>query len=317
MSIKLNSGHEMPLVGFGCWKLENKIAADQVYDAIKTGYRLFDEAQDYGNEKEVGDGIKHAIDDGLTSREELFITSKLWNSYHDPKNVELALDRILSDLKLEYLDLFLIHFPIAQKFVSFDEKYPPGFYCGDGGNFHFENIPLLDTWHAMEKLVEKGKVKSIGISNFNGSLIYDLLRGAKIPPAVLQIEHHPYLQQERLIEWVQSQGIAVTAYSSFGPLSFVELENKKAIDAPKLFEHDTIKRIAANHGKTCAQVLLRWSTQRNIAVIPKSSKQERAIENLEVNKFNLTDDDIKEIKKLDKGLRFNDPWDWNHIPVFI
>ncbi|WLF79405.1 NAD(P)H-dependent D-xylose reductase (XR) [Lodderomyces elongisporus] len=319
MSIKLNSGHSMPLVGFGCWKLSNNLAADQVYNAIKVGYRLFDEAQDYGNEKEVGEGINRAIKEGIVSRDELFITSKLWNSFHDPKHVEYALDRVLSDLNLNYLDLFLIHFPIAQKFVPIDEKYPPGFYCGDGNKFHFEDVPLLDTWKAMEKLVEKGKVRSIGISNFSGALIQDLLRGAKIPPAVLQIEHHPYLQQDRLIQWVQSKGIAITAYSSFGPQSFIELESKKAIDTPTLFENNAIKKIADKHGKSPAQVLLRWATQRDIAVIPKSNNPDRALQNLNVAEFTLDDEDVQEIKKLDKELRFNDPWEWNneHIPTFI
>lgn len=317
MSIKLNSGHEMPIVGFGCWKVTNETAADQIYNAIKVGYRLFDGAQDYGNEKEVGQGINRAIDEGLVSRDELFVVSKLWNNYHDPKNVEAALNKTLSDLNLEYLDLFLIHFPIAFKFVPIEEKYPPGFYCGDGDKFHYENVPLLDTWKALEALVQKGKIRSIGISNFNGGLIYDLLRGAKIPPAVLQIEHHPYLQQPRLIEYVQSQNIAITGYSSFGPQSFLELQSKKALDTPTLFDHQTIKSIASKHKKSLAQVLLRWATQRGIAVIPKSNNPDRLAQNLNVNDFDLSKEDLEEISKLDKGLRFNDPWDWDHIPIFI
>ncbi|CAK9441468.1 uncharacterized protein LODBEIA_P53360 [Lodderomyces beijingensis] len=317
MSIKLNSGYAMPLVGFGCWKLTAKDASDHIYNAIKIGYRLFDGAQDYGNDVEVGKGIRRAISDGLVSRDELFITSKLWNSYHAPANVEVALEKVLADLGVEYLDLFLIHFPIAQKFVPIDEKYPPGFYCGDGDKFHFENVPLLDTWKAMEKLVESGKVRSIGVSNFSGALIYDLLRGATIPPAVLQIEHHPYLQQQRLIESVQSRGIAVTAYSSFGPQSFIELESKRAIDTPTLFENDVITKIAQAHGVSPAQVLLRWATQRDVAVIPKSNNPDRALQNLSINDFKLSDQELEEIAKLDQGLRFNDPWDWDHIPIFI
>ncbi|CAI5759856.1 unnamed protein product [Candida verbasci] len=319
--IKLNSGHSMPQIGFGCWKLDESSASEQIYNAIKEGYRLFDGAEDYGNEKQVGQGIKKAIDEGLVKREELFIVSKLWNSYHDPKNVEIALDKTLSDLGLDYLDLFLIHFPISFKFVPIEEKYPPGFYCGDGDNFHYENVPILNTWNALEKLVKAGKIKSIGISNFNGSLIYDLLRGIRsqggIEPSVLQIEHHPYLQQPRLIEYVQGQGIAVTAYSSFGPQSFIELESKKAKDTPTLFEHDTIKSIADKHGKSPAQVLLRWATQHGIAVIPKSNNPKRLGQNLNVNDFKLSDEDIKEIAKLDIGLRFNDPWDWDKIPIFV
>lgn len=316
-TIKLNSGYEMPLVGFGCWKVNNETAADQIYNAIKTGYRLFDGAEDYGNEKEVGEGINRAIKEGLVKREELFITSKLWNNFHDPKNVETALNKTLSDLNLDYVDLFLIHFPIAFKFVPIEEKYPPGFYCGDGDNFHYEDVPLLDTWKALEKLVEAGKIKSIGISNFTGALIYDLIRGAAIKPAVLQIEHHPYLQQPKLIEYVQKAGIAITGYSSFGPQSFLELESKRALNTPTLFEHETIKSIADKHGKSPAQVLLRWATQRNIAVIPKSNNPERLAQNLSVVDFDLTKDDLDNIAKLDIGLRFNDPWDWDNIPIFV
>ena len=316
MSIKLNSGYEMPLVGFGCWKVSNDTCADQIYNAIKVGYRLFDGAMDYGNEKEVGQGLKKALDEGLVSREELFITSKLWNNYHDPKNVPVALEKVLKDLGLDYIDLYLIHFPIAFKFVPIEEKYPPGFYCGDGDKFIYEDVPLAETWKALEKLTKTGKVKSIGISNFNGGLIYDLLRGAEIKPAVLQIEHHPYLQQPNLVEYVQSQGIAITAYSSFGPLSFVELNHQKALDTPKLFEHKSIQSIADAHKKTPAQILLRWATQRNIAVIPKSNNPDRLHQNLVINDFDLTKDQVDEISKLDIGLRFNNPWDWDKIPIF-
>lgn len=166
-------------------------------------------------------------------------------------------------MKLDYLDLFLIHFPIAFKFVPIEERYPPGFYCGDGDKFHYENVPLADTWKAMEKLTKSGKVKSIGISNFSGALIYDLLRSAEIKPAVLQIEHHPYLQQPRLVEYVQSQNIAITGYSSFGPQSFLELKHSKALDTPTLFEHKTIKSIANKNKKTPAQVLLRWASKKH------------------------------------------------------
>lgn len=317
MSIKLNSGYDMPLVGYGCWKVNKETCADTIYNAIKIGYRLFDAAQDYGNCKEIGQGINRALDEGLVARDELFVTSKLWNSYHDPKNVEKALDKVLSDMQLDYLDLFLIHFPIAFKYVPIEEKYPPGFYCGDGDKIHYEDVPLLDTWKAMEKLTKTSKVKSIGVSNFTGALILDLLRGAEIKPAVLQIEHHPYLQQPELIEYVQSQGIAVTAYSSFGPQSFLEMENAKALGTPTLFEHSTVKEISQKHKKTPAQVLLRWATQRNIAIIPKSNNLDRLLQNLNVNDFDLTKEDFNEIAKLERNLRFNNPWTWDKIPIFV
>ena len=307
----------MPLVGFGCWKVSNDTCADTIYNAIKEGYRLFDGAMDYGNEKEVGQGLKRALDEGLVTRKDLFITSKLWNNFHHPDNVPTAINKVLSDLQLEYVDLFLIHFPIAFKFVPVEEKYPPGFYCGDGNKFVYEDVPLLETWHAMEKLVKSGVVKSIGISNFSGALIQDLLRGALIPPAVLQIEHHPYLQQQRLVEYVQSKGIAITAYLSFGPQSFLELNQDRALNTPKLLDHKDITTIALKHNKTPAQVLLRWATQRGVAVIPKSNNAGRLAQNLLVTEFDLSSEDHDTISKLDIGLRFNDPWDWDKIPIFV
>lgn len=307
----------MPLVGFGCWKVDNETCADQIYRAIKVGYRLFDGAADYGNEKEVGEGINRAIADGLVTRKDLFVVSKLWNNFHQPENVEKALERTLSDMKLEYLDLYLMHFPIAFKYVPFEEKYPPHFYCGDGDKFQFEDVPLIDTWRAMEKLVKSGKTKSIGVSNFSAVLLQDLLRAAEIPPAALQIEHHPYLQQPRLVEWTQSQNIVITAYSSFGPQSFVELNHPKADKCEALLKHSKILEFAEQHGKTPAQILLRWATQRGLAVIPKSNKTERLIQNLEINDFDLTKEQFDYIASLDIGLRFNDPWDWDKIPTFV
>lgn len=315
--ITLNNGIKIPQIGFGCWKVNNETAAEQTYEAIKVGYRLFDGAIDYGNEKEIGEGIHRAIADGLVKREELVVVSKLWNSFHAPEHVELAINKVLSDLKLDYLDIFYVHFPIAQKFVPIEEKYPPGFYCGPNG-WEFEDVPLHVTWAAMEKLVESGKVKSIGISNYNGALIQDLLRYAKIKPQLLQIEHHPYLVQPRLIKYAQDNDIAVVAYSSFGPQSFIELNHPKAKDAVSLFQHDTIKRIAQAHNVSTSKVLLRWATQRDILIIPKSNKKERLLENFNLNDFDLTAEEIQEISDLDIGLRFNDPWTWGaEIPIFI
>ncbi|KAG0681035.1 NAD(P)H-dependent D-xylose reductase (XR) [Pichia californica] len=315
--ITLNNGVKIPQIGFGCWKVNNETAAQQIYDAIKVGYRLFDGAIDYGNEKEIGKGIKLAIDDGLVKREDLIIVSKLWNSYHAPENVELAINKVLNDLNLDYLDIFYIHFPIAQKFVPIEEKYPPGFYCGSNG-WEFEDIPISVTWNAMENLVNKGKVKSIGISNFNGALIQDLLRSAKIKPQLLQIEHHPYLVQPRLIKYAQDNNIQVVAYSSFGPQSFLELNSPKAKNAVSLFQSPLIKSIALKYKVSTSKILLRWATQRNILIIPKSNKKERLIENFNINDFDLTSEEIEKISALDIGLRFNDPWTWGaEIPIFI
>lgn len=315
--ITLNNGIKIPQIGFGCWKVNRETAAEQIYEAIKVGYRLFDGAMDYGNEKEVGDGIRRAIEEGLVKREELVVVSKLWNSFHAPANVEVAVSKVLADLKLDYLDVFYVHFPIAQKFVPIEEKYPPGFYCGPNG-WEFENVPLSETWAAMEKLVDDGRVKSIGISNYNGALIQDLLRSCRIKPQLLQIEHHPYLVQPRLIKYAQDNNIAVTAYSSFGPQSFVELDSPKVKDVKSLFNHELIGSIAEAHNVSASKVLLRWATQRGLLIIPKSNKKERLIENFSINTFDLTKEEIEKISQLDIGFRFNDPWTWGaEIPIFI
>ncbi|KAL1988006.1 hypothetical protein VTN96DRAFT_1530 [Rasamsonia emersonii] len=315
-TIKLNSGYDMPLVGFGLWKVNNDTCADQVYEAIKAGYRLFDGACDYGNEVEAGQGVARAIKEGIVKREDLFIVSKLWNTFHEADKVEPIARKQLADWGIDYFDLYLIHFPIALKYVDPAEKYPPG-WTGTKNEIEFSNATIQETWQAMESLVDKKLTRSIGISNFSAQLIMDLLRYARIRPATLQIEHHPYLTQKALVEYVQKEGIAVTAYSSFGPLSFLELDHKEAKDTPLLFDHSTVKSIAEKHGKTPAQVLLRWATQRNIAVIPKSNNPGRLAQNLDVTGWDLEPADIEALSALDKNLRFNNPVSYGmYIPIF-
>jgi D-xylose reductase len=316
-TVKLNSGHQMPVVGFGLWKVNNDTCADQVYNAIKTGYRLFDGACDYGNEVEAGQGVARAIKDGLVKRSDLFIVSKLWNSFHDRERVEPICRKQLRDWGLDYFDLYIVHFPISLKYVDPSVRYPPGFF-DENGKLSPGKASIEETWHAMEDLVPKGLARSIGISNFNGQLLMDLLRYAKITPATLQIEHHPYLTQLGLVKLAQDNGLAVTAYSSFGPASFVELDMKQAQDAPPLMEHPAIKKIAEKHGKTPAQVLLRWSTQRGVAVIPKSNNPERLKQNLDVTGFDLEKAEVEEISGLNRGLRFNDPLNYGvNQPIYV
>ena len=255
--------------------------------------------------------MARAIKEGLVKREDLFIVSKLWNSFHDKERVEPICKKQLQDWGIDYFDLYIVHFPISLKYVDPSVRYPPGFTYDDK-NVVPGNATIQETWSAMETLVEKGLTKSIGISNFNGQLILDLLRYAKIVPATLQIEHHPYLTQPGLVQLAQSSGMAVTAYSSFGPQSFLELDMKRAKDTPLLLEHPTIKKIAEKHEKTPAQILLRWATQRNIAVIPKSNNQNRLAQNLDVESFNIEKAELDEISDLNKGLRFNDPLNVSH-----
>lgn len=265
-----------------------------------------DSAADYGNEVESGQGVARAIKEGIVKREELFLVSKLWNSFHDQERVEPICKKQLEDWGIDYFDLYIVHFPISLKYVDPSVRYPPGFTY-DGEKVVPGNATIQETWQAMEKLINNGMAKSIGISNMNGQLIMDILRYAKIVPATLQIEHHPYLAQPALVKFAQDQGIAVTAYSSFGPQSFLELDMKRAHDTPLLFDNPTVKKIAEKHGKTPAQILLRWATQRDVAVIPKSNNQGRLAQNLDVTSWSLEKSELDAVSGLDQNLRFNDP----------
>jgi len=300
------TGKKMPLVGFGLWKVTKSSCSDTVYNAIKAGYRLLDGAGDYGNEKEAGEGVNKAIKDGLVKREDLFITSKLWNTFHAREHVLDLAKKQLGFWGIDYFDLFLIHFPIALKYVDPNHRYPPEWF-GDDGKVYLQDTPMHETWKAMEELVDAGLVKNIGLSNTQGSLILDVQRYAKHPISVLQIEHHPYLTQEPVIALCKTLGIAVTGYSSFGPQSFVELNMDK--NTSSLLEHKGVTEIASKYKKTPAQVLLRWATQRGIAVVPKSNDPGRLFQNLHCIDFDLAESDLKEISAMNQNIRFNDPAD--------
>jgi len=300
------TGQKMPLVGFGLWKVTKSTCADTVYNAIKTGYRLLDGAGDYGNEKEAGEGVRRAIADGLVKREDLFITSKLWNTFHAHDHAKQLAKHQLDLWGIDYFDLFLVHFPVSLKYVDPSHRYPPEWW-GDDGKVYLQNTPLSETWKAMEELVDENLVKNIGLSNCQGSLIIDVLRYAKYEPQVLQVELHPYLTQEALVSLCKTLGIVVTAYSSFGPQSYLELGMAK--DSRSLLQHDLVTSIAATHKKTTAQVLLRWATQRGIAVIPKSNHFDRLVANLQCNVFDLSDAEIASISALNINYRLNNPAD--------
>ncbi|KAJ9623851.1 hypothetical protein H2204_011037 [Knufia peltigerae] len=319
----LASGHQMPLVGFGLWKVPADKAADIVYNAIKVGYRLFDGAYDYQNEKEAGQGIRRAIEDGLVKRDEIFVTTKLWNNYHQKDHAVQMAKAQNEAWGLGYIDLYLIHFPVALKYIEPEKlRYPAWWTDAEHKAIETAPIPLQDTWQALEEVVDLGITKSIGISNAQAQTLYDIQRYARHPISSLQIEHHPYLVQPELVELAREENIAITAYSSFGPQSFLELPpafRARAKDVPLLFDVDIVREAAARVGKTPAQVLLRWATQRDIAVIPKSNDATRLRQNLEVgnDSFTLTSDEIKSIGALDKGLRFNDPGFYLDKPLRI
>lgn len=302
-----NEAHKsIPQVGFGMWKISKEACADAVYQAIKAGYRHLDSACDYGNEKEVGNGIKRAIQDGLCTREDLWVTSKLWNTYHSKAHVKPALERTLKDLQLDYLDLYLIHFPIAQPYVDFDVRYPPEWILApEKGAMELAPVPLFETWQAMEVLHDEKLVRQIGVCNYNSGLLHDLMAYARIKPSMLQIESHPYLTQQRLIRLAKQYGVSVTAFSPLGALSYVELD--MASQAESVLEQSVVIQAAERLQKTPAQIVLRWGIQRGNAIIPKTLNPKRLIENISIFDFALSDTEMQAIDELNCNRRFNDP----------
>ena len=300
--------NSMPVVGLGLWKIDPANVAQAVYDAIKAGYRHLDSAADYGNEAEVGEGIKRAIDDGLCSREELWVTSKLWNTFHREEHVAAACRKSLDDVGLDYFDLYLVHFPIALKYVDFADRYPPEWLfdpSAEAPTMQRDLVPLSETWSAMERLVDDGLARHIGVCNYNTGLLHDLMSYARIKPAMLQIESHPYLTQEALIRTAQEYGMAVTAFSPLGASSYLELE--MASQEETVLTERVVAEIAERHDVSAAQVVLRWGLQRGTSVIPKTTKPERLSENLALAGFELSQDEMAAISGLNKNRRFNDP----------
>lgn len=302
------TGQTMPAVGLGLWKLEPNEVAEAVYNAIKNGYRHLDSAADYGNEQQVGEGIARALKDGLCSREDLWITSKLWNTFHRKEYVQQACEKSLSDLGLDYFDLYLIHFPIALQYVDINDRYPPEWIFNpqdDNPTMELDSVPLSETWAAMESLVENQLARQIGVCNYSAVLLHDLMSYARIKPAMLQIESHPYLTQDALIRTAQSYNIAVTAFSPLGSLSYVSLDMASKGDS--VLTETVVIKAAERASVTPAQVVLRWGLQRGTAVIPKTSRPERLVENLSLSGFNLTDKEMDAISALNENRRFNDP----------
>ncbi|RCI02450.1 NAD(P)H-dependent D-xylose reductase (XR) [Rhizopus stolonifer] len=300
--ITLNrTGQKMPLVGFGTARIPSEETEQVIYNAIKTGYRLLDCALFYGNEAQVGKGIQKALSEGIVKREDLFVISKLWNNHHHKDSVKKAIDVTLKDLGLDYIDLYLVHWPMPN--IYMDPSEPKKITQNE---FVLERSPMHECWHAVEDLVDQGLVRNIGVSNFNVQLILDMFTYCKYKPAILEIEHHPYLQQKRLINWAASQEIHTIAYASFGPSVYNGDVPNSVKHLQSFFEHPVIKKIAEKHNHGAGEILLKWSVQRGIVVIPKSVNVSRMKTNLDLFSFELDQDDLKEISDLDCNARFND-----------
>ncbi|KAF7711829.1 hypothetical protein HF521_000840 [Silurus meridionalis] len=304
----LNTGRKMPLVGLGTWKSEPGKVKQAVKWALQAGYRHIDCASIYGNESEIGEALQEMLGpDKAFKREDVFVTSKLWNTKHHAEDVEPALLNSLKELKLEYLDLYLIHWPYA--FQQGDITFPRQ----EDGTLLYDDIDYKVTWAAMEKLVEKGLVRAIGLSNFNSRQIDDVLSVANIKPTVLQVEGHPYLAQVDLLAHCRERGLVMTAYS---PLGSPDRAWKRP-DEPVLLEEPVISALAKKYNKSPAQIIIRWQTQRGVVTIPKSVTESRIKENLQIFDFTLEPDEMNSITALNKGWRYIVPTitvDDKHVP---
>eukprot|EP00929_Paragymnodinium_shiwhaense_P092209 TRINITY_DN5208_c0_g1_i2.p1 TRINITY_DN5208_c0_g1~~TRINITY_DN5208_c0_g1_i2.p1 ORF type:complete len:324 (-),score=96.03 TRINITY_DN5208_c0_g1_i2:196-1167(-) len=285
--LKLNNGALMPACGLGTWNSPKGEVYAAVKAALECGYRHIDCAWIYGNEDEVGQAFKETTVD----RKDYFVTGKLWNSFHHAADAEAHCKDTLQKLGLDYLDLYLMHWPVCLKKGA---PLPPG-------PDDFEDIPLEETWKAMEALVEKGLVKAIGVSNFSIKKMQTILNMATVKPAVNQVEGHPYLQQPQLKEFCDAQGIVITAYSPLG--SPERPARVKDLSDPVLMEDPTLVEIAKKEDRTPAEVLIRWAVQRGTVVIPKSVTPARIQSNLAAASRPLSDEAMDSLTKMDRHLR--------------
>ncbi|XP_058796898.1 aldo-keto reductase family 1 member B1-like isoform X2 [Phymastichus coffea] len=285
------NGYEIPVLGLGTWQSVGDSVVDLIKDAVRMGYRHIDTAQVYGNEKEIGQAITDLIEEGIITREEIFVTSKLSSTRHRSDLVEPALRQTLSDLNIEYLDLYLIHWPMA--FKESENPVP----MDTDGKIQFSDVDYLETWEAMEQMQETGLTKNIGVSNFNSTQLSRVLDNCKIKPVTNQVECHPYLPQIKLSEFCKSKDILITAYSPLGAPKRPWMQEGE----PVLLEDPKITEIAEKYEKSTAQVVLRYQIQRGHIVIPKTISLDRLEENMQIFDFELSEYDIESLHTFERN----------------
>ncbi len=297
----LAGGGRMPALGLGTWKSDPGIVGDAVREAVRIGYRHFDCAPIYGNEAEIGRALATATAAGDVSRKDLWITSKLWNFNHLRADVIPGLKKTLADLRLDYLDLFLVHWPVAHK---------PGVVFPDSPEdfLSLDQAPLAETWAGMEQAVDEGLCRYVGVSNFSIRKIADLLEAASIRPVVNQVECHPYFPQRALLDYCREENMVLTAYSPLG--SGDRPARIKRENEPALLEDPVVLRVAGKHKLSAGQVLIAWALHRGTSVIPKSSNPQRLRNNFAAASARLDNEDMSAIDALDRRYRYVDGSFW-------
>ena len=291
---QFEGGDRLPLLGLGTWKSAPGEVGAAVRCALDLGYRHFDCAAIYGNEREIGDAFRDAFDAGVVEREELWVTSKLWCNRHREEDVALAARESIEALGVEYLDLYLVHWPVA---VRHDVVGP----ASAEDFLSLEEVPLEETWAGMVEARELGLARHVGVSNYNlQRLEHHATLG--VAPEVNQVELHPYLQQRALVEGARSLGMLTTAYSPLG--SSDRPETMKGEDEPVLLRDETVAAVAEEVGATPAQVLIAWAMQRGTAVIPKSVDPGRLAQNLAAASLSLTAGQVQRIDGLERSFRY-------------
>lgn len=293
--LDFSNGDKMHAIGLGTWKSQGDELKTAIKEALYAGYRHIDTAKTYGNEEIIGEALAEVFAEGKIFREDVFITSKLWNDSHAEGHVIPALQESLRKLQLKRLDLYLIHWPVAFRHgVDFPKK--PEDYLTP------EEAPIIDTWKQMEKAKTLGLTSHIGVSNFSEKKLKALISKAAIKPEMNQVELHPLLQQDDLLKYCKSENILVTAYSPLG--SGDRTKAMKAEEEPNMMEIDVLKEIARDRSATVPQILIAWHNHRDCAAIPKSTTKDHIISNFRAADVSLTDSDMKKIAKLDRNYRY-------------